>query len=69
MVVVAKPAQPDAVEVTIAITMTAGKWRELLAQMDRNRFPSWEVASAIHHAVKQFSETQVPMAWPAGSGE
>lgn len=65
MVVVATPANPDAVEVTVSITMTAGKWRQLLAQMDRNRYPSWEVASAIYHAVKQFSETQVTLPWPA----
>ena len=52
----ARSTKPDAIEVTIQMTATAGEWRELISQMGQ-KWPSWSVASAIQRALVAFDQT------------
>lgn len=51
---------PDAVQMTLTMTMTAAEWKELRDQL-KSTYPSWKLSSAIANmvdsATKAFSAT------------
>jgi hypothetical protein len=53
---------PDSIEMTMTITMSLGKWRELRKAI-KEQYPGWEFANAIsemvHQATKHFSAEEV----------
>lgn len=54
----AKSAEPDDVVITVEVTMTAGEWKEMLAQVKPlARYPTWVVVRAISEAVNKFTDS------------
>lgn len=42
---------PDSIVVRISLAFTIGTWKELLAGTNENRYPGYQVASAIKSAI------------------
>lgn len=45
-----KIENPDAVLMTLTVTMTAAKWKQLRGQLD-STYPSWQLSRAIREMV------------------
>jgi hypothetical protein len=51
----ARVTNPDDVEVTMTVTMTAGEWTRLACELSGD-WPAWSFRQAVKEALEKFSE-------------
>ncbi len=54
MKIVLIPSRPDNIELTMAVTMTLGQWKQLAEQCS-TKYPGWKLSSAINRAVSKIT--------------
>ncbi len=51
-----KIEKPDAVDMTLTVTMSLADWKRLKSQLESSQFPSWKMAQSIDQMIRKGSE-------------